>query len=384
MKKPLLIVLSTSLLLAACSSINESSAVSYPSAESETSSLKSENETSSSPTVSSDADKTSISVDPSNFVRTISAAGTHTITGNIDGSILIDAPETDEIELILDNATITSYNNSPIYCKSAGDLKIKLTGTNVINDRRPQLDRENEDPLQGKGAIYSKCDLKITSSGSLTVNAAYNNGIHCTDDVKFKSTSTINVTAVNHAVKGNDSVSVESGNITLISKCGSGIKTEKTSISSKGNQKGNINITGGELTIYSCEDAIEAAYDVVIENNPKIDIKTSDYSEYTVGSISGNANDQIGTKMYLRTNNNTYNYSVQFKNSQNQLTWVDAAYSTSKAGNRGTTYHFYELTKPNDAISMKVYLYQKTVTSRNENNATASSSFISGIFSITV
>ena len=374
-KSPLFLALSVSMLLVSCTSTKEESNTSYSSKETDESSLIVGSEGSSFESASSIASTSSV-VDPNNFVQTIQSAGTYTITGNINGSILIDAPETDEIEINLNGATITSTNNSPIYCKSAGELKIKLTGNNVINDNRAQLNVNEEDPLQGKGAIYSKCDLKITSSGSLTINANYNNGIHCTDDVKLKSTSTVNVTAVNHAVKGNDSVTVESGTITLISKCGSGIKTEKTSISSKGNQKGNIEITGGDLTICSCEDAIEAAYNVVIENNPKIDIKTSDYSEYTIGSISGGSNDQIGTKMYLRTNNNTYNYSVQFRNAQNELTWADATYSTNKPGSRGTTYYFYELVKPSDAISMKVYLYQKSVTSRNEDNAIISSSFI--------
>jgi len=310
MKKSTLLALSLPLLLAACSAPAEStSATSTPSQNSEatTSSTQGVPPVSapttstagasvSSSNASSSKQETSVSLDPTQFERTITAAGSYTLTGNINGSILIDAGDEDEIELILNNVTITSTNNSPIYCKNAGELKLKLSGTNTINDNRPQLDENAEDVNQGKGAIYSKCDVKITSSGSLTVNASYNNGIHSTDDIKLKATGAINVTAVNHAIKGNDSVTVEDGTLTLIAKTGSGMKTENTSISSKGNQKGTISITGGQIDIYSREDGIEAAYDVNIESNPTINITTSKYSTYSINptdTVSNVGNNQV-------------------------------------------------------------------------------------------
>lgn len=237
-------------------------------------------------------EKPTVSLDYDEFAKTITAAGSYTLTGEITGSILIDAPEDADVELVFNGVTITSGKNSPIYCKSANELKIKLSeGTqNYIYDTRPQLDPNNEDVNQGKGAIYSKADLKFTSKGSLTIEASYNNGIHSTDDVKLKSSSVngsqIKVTAINHAVKGNDSITIEDGKILLISKGGSGLKTENTDISSKGNQRGTIAISGGDIEINSCEDAIEAAYNIDITNSPSIKILTSKYSSYTTGSIS--------------------------------------------------------------------------------------------------
>lgn len=296
MKKSTLFALSMPLIMASCSAPVESNPTSSSNKPDNTSSQTSQDpvgpstssnkETASSSSAKSSSSAASVSIDPTQFVQTITAGGSYTISGNINGSILVDAPEEDDVEIVLNNATITSTNNSPIYCKSANELKIKLTGTNTINDNRPQLDENNEDVNQGKGAIYSKCDLKFTSSGSLTVNATYNNGIHSTDDIKLKSTGSINVTAINHAIKGNDSVTVESGTLSLIAKIGSGMKTESTSISSKGNQKGTISITGGNITINSREDGIEAAYDVDIENSPTINITTSKYSQYSVNATS--------------------------------------------------------------------------------------------------
>jgi len=315
------------------------------------------------------------------FVQTITAAGTYTLTGEIQGSILIDAPEDADVELVLNNAKIISNFNSPIYCKCANELKIKIAEgtTNYVYDKRAALDSTNEDETQGKGAIYSKADLKFTNKGSLYVEADYNNGIHCTDDVKFKNVSLngskIKVIAYNHAVKGNDSVTVEDGKLELISKHGSGIKTENTDISSKGNQRGTISITGGDITINSCEDAIEAAYNVSITNSPTINILTSTYSPYTEGSIS--SPDSQST-MYLRTSTSQYNYSVSFKNSAGVTTWANATYVSSQSSGR-TTYFYYSLSKPQDAISFRTFAYRTNVTDRNETNYTAAASSYSNI-----
>ena len=240
------------------------------------------------------------------------------------------------------------------------------------------IDEDNEDAKQGKGAIYAKCDLKFTSSGNLTINANYNNGIHSSDDIKFKNTSAITVKSLNHAVKGNDSVEIESGKIKLISENGSGIKTENTSISSKGKQKGNIVISGGELEVYSYEDGIEAAHDVEITNDPKISIFTYSFSEYSNLNI-----DDVSTeKMYLRTGTDSYNYSVYFVDKNNNKTWVDATYSTSSKNSRGQTFYYYELKKPANSVSIQIFSYSTSTKTRTENNAIASSKSITlNIFS---
>ena len=70
----------------------------------------------------------------------------------------------------------------------------------------------------------------------------------------------VKVTAVNNAFKGNDAVDIESGNIIAISAKGDGIKTSNSSLSNKGNQKGIVTITGGNIDIYAACDGIDASY----------------------------------------------------------------------------------------------------------------------------
>ena len=102
----------------------------------------------------------------------------------------------------------------------------------------------------------------------------------------------VKVTAVNNAVKGNDAVDIESGNIIAISAKGDGIKTSNSSISNKGNQKGIVTITGGNIDVYAACDGIDAAYVVDISGDGNLNIYTDTYSEYSEevtssGSSSG-------------------------------------------------------------------------------------------------
>ena len=221
------------------------------------------------------------SVSQSGTTFTISAAGTYVLTGTLtDGRVVVDAPEDAEIELDLSNASITCSYDSPIYVKSAGKVKIKsLEGTkNYVNDTRAL--QTNEADTTGAAAIYALCDLDVVGKGALTVTATYNNGIHTKDDLEIKNV-TLTVTAPNNALKGNDSVTIESGTLTLISTRGDGIKTENSDVSSKGNRRGIITVNGGTVTIYSACDGIDASYDVVISGTPVITINTHAYSEYT-------------------------------------------------------------------------------------------------------
>ncbi len=220
-----------------------------------------------------------VSVSGSTF--TIASAGTYVLSGTFaDGQIIVDAPEESEVELDLSNASITCSYDSPIFIKSAGKVKIKsLEGTkNTVNDTRPL--QTNEADTTGAAAIYALCDLDIVGKGTLTVTATYNNGIHTKDDLEIKNV-TLTVTAPNNALKGNDSATIESGTLTLISTRGDGIKTDNSDVSSKGNRRGTVTINGGTITIYSACDGIDAAYDVVISGTPEITIKTHSYSDYT-------------------------------------------------------------------------------------------------------
>lgn len=243
-------------------------------------------------TVTSD---TSDGVTQSGSVYTITKAGEYTVAGLLsEGQLIVDAGDEDEITIVLNGTSITCSSGSPIYVKNASEVKIKSeenTFNEVIDKRAEATDDSSDDA--GNAAIYATCDLKLVDKGALVVTGNYNNGIQSKDDLSIKNVI-VKVTAVNNAIKGNDAVDIESGNIIAISAKGDGIKTSNSSISNKDNQKGIVTITGGNIDVYAACDGIDAAYGVDISGDGNLNIYTDTYSEYseevtTSGSSSGSS-----------------------------------------------------------------------------------------------
>lgn len=241
-------------------------------------------------TVTSD---TSDGVTQSGFVYTITKAGEYTVAGLLsEGQLIVDAGDEDEVTIVLNGTSITCSSGSPIYVKNASKVEIKSeeNSFNEVIDNRTEATEDSSDDA-GNAAIYATCDLKLVGKGALVVTGNYNNGIQSKDDLSIKNVI-VKVTAVNNAVKGNDAVDIESGNIIAISAKGDGIKTSNSSISNKGNQKGIVTITGGNIDIYAACDGIDAAYGVDISGDGNLNIYTDTYSEYSEevtssGSSSG-------------------------------------------------------------------------------------------------
>lgn len=241
-------------------------------------------------TVKSD---TSDGVTQSGSVYTITKAGEYTVAGLLsEGQLIVDAGDEDEVTIVLNGTSITCSSGSPIYVKNASEVKIKSeeNSFNEVIDNRAEATEDSSDDA-GNAAIYATCDLKLVGKGALVVTGNYNNGIQSKDDLSIKNVI-VKVTAVNNAVKGNDAVDIESGNIIAISAKGDGIKTSNSSISNKGNQKGIVTITGGNIDVYAACDGIDAAYGVDISDDGNLNIYTDTYSEYseevtTSGSSSG-------------------------------------------------------------------------------------------------
>ena len=244
-------------------------------------------------------------------VYTITQAGEYTVTGLLsEGQIVVNADDNAEITIVLNGTSITCSNGSPIYIKNADNVKIKSEENtyNCIVDARTEADdnSDNSSSENGNAAIYAACDLKLVGKGALSVTGNYNNGIQSKDDISIKNV-TIKVNAVNNAIKGNDEVAIESGEIIAISRKGDGIKTSNSSLSTKGKQKGNIIISGGNIDIYAACDDMDAAYGVDVSGDGNLNIYTdtySDYSEAVAADNSGSSASSVGTPPDM---NNTQN-----------------------------------------------------------------------------
>ena len=226
----------------------------------------------------------------SGSVYTINSAGTFTASGVLeDGQIIINAPDTAEVVLELNGVSISCDSDSPIKALAADKVEVSAkSGTsNLVEDARSEKSSTaTDDGTYGEGAINADCDLKLKGSGTLVVRGNYNNGVHTTKDLDIQK-ETLYVTAVNNAIKGKDSITMISGAVTAISKKGNGLKTENTDVSSSGNQRGTITISGGTLICDSTFDGLDAAYDLVVnEDNEdsldtKITVKTGKNATYS-------------------------------------------------------------------------------------------------------
>lgn len=300
----------------------------------------------------------------------ITADTTYVLSGNLNGNIIIDADETVTYKfyLVLSNATITSAYNSPIYATEYADkviIKAEADTVNTITDNRNAV---GSDDTQKSAAIYAEVDLNLSGKGTLNVISTNNNGIHTKDDLEIKN-QTLNVTCVDNALKGNDEVVIESGIITLIATNGDGIKTSNNALSSKGNQKGNIEITGGTVTIYSASDGIDSAYDVIISGeNTVVNIYTT--STYAGSKVNAMSSVISGTYYIMASSSYNYTYSIRYKTSSG-YTMVNADTTASKTS---SGYKYFAVDTIAGATSFEIYVYTSSQTQGSTSTYYAKSS----------
>ncbi|MGM9971409.1 MAG: carbohydrate-binding domain-containing protein [Anaeroplasmataceae bacterium] len=288
---------------------------------------------------------------------TIAADTSYTLSGNLNGNIVIDVDETEtyKFTLVLSDVTITSAYNSPIFINTASKVVINASEgtTNTIIDNREAI---GSDSTQKSAAIYSAVDLNLSGSGTLNITSVNNNGVNTKDDLQVKN-QTLNVTCVDNALKGNDEVSIESGTITLIATDGDGIKTSNNGLSSKLNQKGNVIISGGNITIYSGSDGIDAAYDVIISGDSTV-VNIYTTSEYAGDKVSSIGSVVSGTYYILVNSSYTYTYSIRYKTTSG-YTMVNADTTASKTS---SGYNYYPVDTVAGATSFEVYVYTSDQT----------------------
>lgn len=205
----------------------------------------------------------------------------YAVSGKLNGNIVIDIGDDHRFDLELQGVSLVSDSINPITINSGDQVSItaKAGSKNYIYDMRSAVDESDETVCAD--AIYSCVDLKICGKGSLFLISENNRGIHTKDDLKIKNLSLL-VSCVDHALKGNDSVKISSGDLTLIATKGDGIKTNNSNISSKGNQRGTVTIDGGTVRIYAACDGIDSAYDVVVDGETtQLEIYTGKYSNHS-------------------------------------------------------------------------------------------------------
>ena len=203
------------------------------------------------------ADGAGVSVSGSTV--TITQEGTYLLTGTLsDGQIQVSVPDTDKVQLVLDNASITSQNSAALYILEAD--KVFLTtaaGTENLLASAGEYVAIDENNIDG--AVFSKTDLTMNGEGLLTVTSQTGHGVVCKDDLKITSGS-YDITAARDGLSANDSIRIAAGDISIQSG------SDGMEASSDKEGEGYIYILSGTFDITCENDGIQASSDLSIVN----------------------------------------------------------------------------------------------------------------------
>ena len=178
--------------------------------------------------------------------------GTYILSGTLtDGMVIVDAEDTDKVQLVLDGVDITSAESAAIYVREADKVFITTASdsqnTLTNGGTYTAIDDNNID-----AAIFSKSDLTLNGAGSLTITAKAGHGVVSKDDLVLTS-GTYQIDAASHGLSGKDSVRIASGSYTIVSGK-DGIHAENADDTSLG----FVYLADGTFDITSDGDGISA------------------------------------------------------------------------------------------------------------------------------
>lgn len=195
-----------------------------------------------------------LGAEANNSAVSITSAGTYVLSGILNnGIIVVEAGEDDIVRIVLNNADITNLSGSAIYAISADKVIITVADNTINNlsDSDSYVLKEGED--EPDSVIFCETDLTINGNGTLNVTSNYKNGITTKDDLVVTG-GAINITAVNDAIKGKDSIAINNGIFTLLTSSGDCLQASN----SDDTRKGWISIDGGAFNITSAVDGLQA------------------------------------------------------------------------------------------------------------------------------
>lgn len=195
----------------------------------------------------------------------IEKAGTYTLTGTTDQSVVVDT--TGDVTLVLDNAKFTTSDLPAIYVRNADATKIEVKKTSTI-ERTGKNDILN-------AAVYVRSPLSLTGSGTLNVTDKSGHGMKSKGDMTSQNV-TLNITSGEDGIHASDSLDIQSGKYTITSG-DDGIQTNENltiqngtfEITSEGDSlhgDGDVTLSNGTYTLTANSEGIESKANLLIKN----------------------------------------------------------------------------------------------------------------------
>lgn len=189
---------------------------------------------------------------------TITRRGTYILSGDFNGSVMVDAADA-LVRLVLENVSVQSSDGPAIWVKAADKTVLILPAetTNTLKDTEDYTATGDDAP---SAALYSQEDLTINGSGTLEINANYNDAVTSKDDLKITD-ATLSVTSVDDGLIGRDLLALQRCTVNITCD-GDGMKTTYDTDT----QKGQARLYSGSYTIVAGADGIQSANTLTISD----------------------------------------------------------------------------------------------------------------------
>ena len=191
---------------------------------------------------------------------TITEEGVYIVSGTLeDGQIIVDASDSDKVQIVLDGVHINCETNAAIYVREADKVFITLAenSSNTLGggNEYTQIDDNTVDSV-----IFSKSNLVCNGTGSLTIEADYKHGIVSKDDLVITG-GTYKIAAADNGITAKDQIKILNGSFD-IDAANSAVKAKNTDDA----ELGNIYIAGGIFTIEAEQDGFHATGSIVVDD----------------------------------------------------------------------------------------------------------------------
>lgn len=221
-------------------------------------------------------------VDITGDTITILREGQYRIQGTLDeGQLRVDAGKNASVVLVLSGVEIANTKEAAIYIEKAENTLFYLeentlnqvrsgdeTTARSLEASKDVMNFADQDEIKeaSGAAIYARDDLSFAGGGTLKVTGGINNGIHTKNHLLIED-GMLEVRALNHGIKGTDSVTVKGGSFFIL--CGGNGMLSKSKLvfedgdlkvaaSHEGMEANQILISGGKIDITARDDGINA------------------------------------------------------------------------------------------------------------------------------
>ena len=269
-------------------------------------------------TKATSSDSTKVNINGSTV--TIKDEGVYILNGTLsNGQIIIDAEDTDKVQLVLNGVTINSNTSAAIYVRQADKVFVTLAKgtTNTLSNKSAfvAIDDNNID-----GVVFAKDDITFNGSGTLTINGAYGSGVVAKNDLTITG-GTYKVTAADHGFTAKDSIAIADGTF-QVTAGKDGFHSENSDDATKG----YLYVGDGTYTITATGDGFDAASILQIDDGT-VQIKTGGGSEATLAEDASANGVKTAGNLLLSGGSFTLNCADDAFHSNANLTVKDGTYN---------------------------------------------------------